>query len=179
MNEIKKCFGKGSGWIFALNRWSVQERADISLCPITLQVLIWLAKKLCKQIAACILSRLKPFLLVWGVRKGFNLGFQSGVGGGVILGQRPKIYTWLSGYILFYASSSIAPFFRDPLGDAEMSCASVLHAKRLVDVHNTNPMQLKAQCVCELQIMLCVCVCVIVRADVLCVSLPGKMRLRF
>jgi len=33
-----------------------------------------------------ILSRLTPFLLVWGVRKG-------GLGGGFNLGRRPRIYT--------------------------------------------------------------------------------------
>jgi len=33
MNELKKCFGKGFGWICALNR-SVQERTQTSCCPI-------------------------------------------------------------------------------------------------------------------------------------------------
>ena len=42
--EVKKCFGKGFGWICALNRWSVQERAHISFCPKTLQVLIYLTR---------------------------------------------------------------------------------------------------------------------------------------
>jgi hypothetical protein len=37
------------------------------------------------QVAAYILSKLTPVSLVWGVRKG--------VGGGVILGWRPKLYT--------------------------------------------------------------------------------------
>ena len=32
MIEVKKCFGKGFGWICALNRWSVQERAQTSFC---------------------------------------------------------------------------------------------------------------------------------------------------
>jgi len=31
MIEVKKCFGKGFGWICALNRWSVQECAQTSL----------------------------------------------------------------------------------------------------------------------------------------------------
>ena len=35
MNEVKQCFGNGLGWIRALNRWSVQERAQINFCPIT------------------------------------------------------------------------------------------------------------------------------------------------
>ena len=68
--KVKKCFGKGFGWIRALNRWSVQEHAHISFCPITLQVLIYLARELCRQIAAYILSRLTPVLLAWEVRKG-------------------------------------------------------------------------------------------------------------
>ena len=71
----KKCFGKGFGWICALNKSSVQERAQTSFCPIARQVLHYLAWELCRQIVACILSRLTPFLLVCGVRKG-------GVGGG-------------------------------------------------------------------------------------------------
>jgi hypothetical protein len=37
MNKVKKCFGKGFGWICALNIWSVQERAQTSFCPITLE----------------------------------------------------------------------------------------------------------------------------------------------
>ena len=41
MNEVKMCVGKGFGWICAINRWPVQERAQISFCPITLQVLIF------------------------------------------------------------------------------------------------------------------------------------------
>ena len=53
MNEVKKRFGKIFGWICALNRWSVQERAHISFCPIILQVYIFsLAWELCRQIAA-------------------------------------------------------------------------------------------------------------------------------
>jgi len=40
MNEIKKRSGKGFGWKFALNRWSVQERAHIRFCNYR-QVLIW------------------------------------------------------------------------------------------------------------------------------------------
>ena len=39
MIEVKKCFGKGFGWICALNRWSMQERAQNSFCPIAYQVL--------------------------------------------------------------------------------------------------------------------------------------------
>ena len=69
MIELKKCFGKGFGWICALNRWSVQERTQTSFCPTAHQVLHYLAWQLCRQIAARILSRLTPFSL-WGVRKG-------------------------------------------------------------------------------------------------------------
>ena len=47
----------------------MQERAHISFCPITLQALNYLAKELCRQIAAYIPSRLTPFLLVWGGHK--------------------------------------------------------------------------------------------------------------
>jgi len=61
MIEVYKCFGKGFGWICALNRWSVQERAHNSFCPIACQVLHYLAWELCRQIAAWILSRLTPF----------------------------------------------------------------------------------------------------------------------
>jgi len=43
MIEVKKCFGKGFGWIGALNRWSVQKRAQTSFCPIARQVLHYLA----------------------------------------------------------------------------------------------------------------------------------------
>jgi hypothetical protein len=43
MIEVKKCFGKGFGWICALNWWSVQERAQTSFCPIASQVLHYLA----------------------------------------------------------------------------------------------------------------------------------------
>jgi len=53
--------------------------------PYTLQVLIYLARELCRQMAAYILSKLTPFLLVWGVREVWW--------GGVILGRRPKIDT--------------------------------------------------------------------------------------
>jgi len=34
MNEVKHCFGKCFGWTCALNRWSVQERTQTSICPI-------------------------------------------------------------------------------------------------------------------------------------------------
>jgi hypothetical protein len=37
MNEIKKCFDAVFGWICALNRWSVQEHAQTSFCPVTPQ----------------------------------------------------------------------------------------------------------------------------------------------
>jgi hypothetical protein len=81
MNEVKKCSGKGFGWICALNRWSVQERAQTSVCPIGRQVLHYLAWELYRQIAAYILSRLTPFLLVWGVRKGVGGGGSFWAGG--------------------------------------------------------------------------------------------------
>jgi len=32
MNDVEKCFGKGFGWICAINRWSVPEHAHISVC---------------------------------------------------------------------------------------------------------------------------------------------------
>ena len=86
MIEVKKCFGKGFGWICALNRWSVQERAQTSFCPVARQVLHYLAWKECRFIAALIMSKLTPFPIVWGVRNG-GLG-----GGGGILGRRPKIW---------------------------------------------------------------------------------------
>ena len=41
--EVKKSFGEGYGWIRALNRWSVQERAQTSFCPEARQVLHYLA----------------------------------------------------------------------------------------------------------------------------------------
>jgi hypothetical protein len=66
----KKGLGKRFGWICALNRWSVQERAQTSFCPKARQILHYLAWELCRQIAAWFLSRLTSFLLVWGVRKG-------------------------------------------------------------------------------------------------------------
>ena len=31
--EVKKCFGKGFGWICALNKWSVQECTQTSFLP--------------------------------------------------------------------------------------------------------------------------------------------------
>ena len=70
MIEVNKCFGTGFGWICALNRWSVQERVQTSFCPLARQVLHCLAWELCMQIAAWILSRLTPYLLMCGVRRG-------------------------------------------------------------------------------------------------------------
>ena len=60
--------------MFALNRWSVQERAHISFCPITLQVLINSARELCRQISAYNLSRLTPFFSVVGQEGGWGGG---------------------------------------------------------------------------------------------------------
>jgi len=34
--EVKKCFGKGFGWICALHRWSVKERAQTSFLSYSL-----------------------------------------------------------------------------------------------------------------------------------------------
>jgi len=50
-NEIKKVLWHRF-WICALNRGSVQERVHISFCPITLQVIYYLALEVCRQIAA-------------------------------------------------------------------------------------------------------------------------------
>jgi hypothetical protein len=52
MIEVKKGLGKGFDWIRALNRWSVQERAQTSFCPVARQVLHYFAYELCRQIAA-------------------------------------------------------------------------------------------------------------------------------
>jgi len=83
MIKINKCFGKGFGWICALNRWSVQERAQTSFCPIARQILHYLAWELYRQIAAWYLSIMTPFYLLWGVRKG-------GWGGGAFWAGGPK-----------------------------------------------------------------------------------------
>jgi len=93
MIEVRKCFGKGFGWICALNRWSVPERAQTSFCPIARQVLHYLAWELCRQIAAWILSKVAPFYLC----RGFG-------GWVVILGRRPKIWTCLSTILFLDAS---------------------------------------------------------------------------
>ena len=93
MNEVNKCFGKGFGWICALNRWSVQERAHTSFCPIACQVLHDLAWELCRQIAAWYLSRLTLFLLVWGVRKGV-WGGGSFWAGGQKCSHECRFYFW-------------------------------------------------------------------------------------
>jgi hypothetical protein len=88
MNEVKKCFSKGF-WLDSCTKQVVSARVcayRFWFLPITLQVLIYMARQLCRQIAAYTLSRLTPFLQVWGVRKG-----EWGVG--VILGRRPKICT--------------------------------------------------------------------------------------
>jgi hypothetical protein len=52
----------------------VQERAHISFCPITLQVLINSARELCRQISAYNLSRLTPFFSVVGQEGGWGGG---------------------------------------------------------------------------------------------------------
>ena len=44
MIEVNNCFGKGYGWICALNRWSVQERAQTSL-PYSLSGIALIAMK--------------------------------------------------------------------------------------------------------------------------------------
>ena len=74
MIEGKKCFGRVFGWICALKRWSVQECVQTCFCPTARQVLHYLAWELCRQIAAPILSRLTPFLLVWGSGRGLGGG---------------------------------------------------------------------------------------------------------
>ena len=43
MIKVKKCFGKGFGLTCALKRWSVQERAQTSFCPVARQILQYLA----------------------------------------------------------------------------------------------------------------------------------------
>jgi hypothetical protein len=43
MIEVKSALAKVFGWICALNRWSVQERAQTSFCPVARQVLHYLA----------------------------------------------------------------------------------------------------------------------------------------
>jgi len=65
----------------------VQKRAHVSFCPITLQVLDYLARTV--QTDSCLNSEQIDtlFMSVGGQEGGF------GEGGGVILGQRPKIDT--------------------------------------------------------------------------------------
>ena len=94
MIELKNCLGKGVGWICALNRWSGQERAQTSFCPLARPVLNYMAWELCRQIAAPILSRLKPFLLVGGVRKGV------GGGGGAFWAGGPEFTRACQDFIL-------------------------------------------------------------------------------
>ena len=77
-------------WLDLCTKQVVNARACATIfCPVAHQLLHYLAWELCRQIAASILSRLTPLLLVWGVRSG-------GWGGRGILGRRPKFYTWLS-----------------------------------------------------------------------------------
>jgi hypothetical protein len=95
MNEVKKCFGKGLGWICALNRWSVQKRVQTSFCPITPSIKIIDMRTV--QAGRCLNSeQIDIFFKSVGSQEG-------GLGGGVILGRRPKIYTRLSGNFLLKA----------------------------------------------------------------------------
>ena len=64
MNEVKKCFGKGFGWICALNRWSMQERAHNSNSSDNN-----LFGKRTVQTGNCFyFEPIDTLLLVWGVR---------------------------------------------------------------------------------------------------------------
>jgi len=94
MIKINKCFGKGFGWICALNRWSVQERAQTSFCPIARQILHYLAWELYRQIAAWYLSIMTPFYLLWGVRKG-------GWGGGHFGPEAQNLHVTAGGCFFF------------------------------------------------------------------------------
>ena len=87
MNKVEKCFGKGFGWICALNRWSVQARANISFCLLTLQVLgISLFGTKMAQNSCLHSEQIDTLFSSVG-------GQEGGWGGKVILGRRPKIYT--------------------------------------------------------------------------------------
>ena len=89
MIEVKKCLGKGFGWICALNRWSVQEHAQTSFCPVALRYCIIWHKTV--QADNCLSPEQIDtlFISVGGQEGGFW-------GGGGILGRRPKIYTRFS-----------------------------------------------------------------------------------
>ena len=77
MNEVNKCFG----WICALNRRSVQERAHISFCLYNSSGnFIW--RKSCAD-SRLNSEQIDTLMVVWGVRKG-------GLGGGCHFGPEAQ-----------------------------------------------------------------------------------------
>ena len=87
MIEVRKCFGKGFGWICALHRWSVQERVQTSFCPTARQVLHYLACKTVQADCCFNAEQIDTLFISVGGQEG-GLG-----GGGDILGRRPNINT--------------------------------------------------------------------------------------
>ena len=79
--EGKKCFGKGIGWICALNKWSVQEQTGF--CPVAGIAISGIRTV---QADSCLISeQIDTLFISVGGKEG-------GLGGGGILGRRPKIY---------------------------------------------------------------------------------------
>ena len=98
MIEVRKCFGKGFGWICALKRRSVQERAQTNYLLPYCSSGNALFGLITVQADSCLNSEQIDtlFISVGGQEEGFG-------GWVVILGRRPKIWTCLSTIIILNA----------------------------------------------------------------------------
>jgi len=80
--EVKKCFGKGFGWICALNKWSVQECTQTSFLPCSSSGIALFGMR-SVQADSCLNSEHIDALCI-------SVGGQEGLGGGGSLGRRPE-----------------------------------------------------------------------------------------
>jgi hypothetical protein len=99
MNEVKKCLGKGFGWICTLNRWSVQEDVHLGFCPMTLQVLVG---KRTVQADSCLHSEQIDTLFI-------SVGGQEGSGDGKSFWAGGPKFTHYCQEFCFEASMSSVP----------------------------------------------------------------------
>ena len=92
MIEVKKCFGKGFGWICALNKWSVQECAQTSFFAVNSSGIAIFGMRTVQAVSCLSSEQIDTLFISVGGQEGF------GEGGGYIGPEAQNLHMYVRNF---------------------------------------------------------------------------------